>query len=173
MKTNSHDVQAALYVRYFICQCEVYFPNLPVSATGHGTFKLQHARLHLSQLLSHFLSLAGPLRHLQHSWLLTWHLITCCVFSVTSSLFFHTSVNDELVLVKKYTRILVDVFIPSPTTGTFAPIWQLNLRPCFPFFPWQHSSNGLPVCRDFVSGQCHREACRYAHVKDSELSFLC
>ena len=55
---NGHDVQAALYIRYFICQCEVYFPNPPVSATSCGMFKPQHARLLLSLLLSHFLSLA-------------------------------------------------------------------------------------------------------------------
>ncbi|XP_022791213.1 muscleblind-like protein 3 isoform X1 [Stylophora pistillata] len=35
----------------------------------------------------------------------------------------------------------------------------------------QHS-NGLPVCRDFVSGQCHREACRYAHVKDKNVEVV-
>lgn len=67
METNGHDVQAALYIRYFTCQLEVYFPNLPVSATGRGTFKPLHARLHLSQLLSHFLSLADAPQRLQHS----------------------------------------------------------------------------------------------------------
>ncbi|XP_073256693.1 muscleblind-like protein 3 isoform X3 [Porites lutea] len=38
--------------------------------------------------------------------------------------------------------------------------------------PQNTSSNGLPVCRDFVSGQCHREACRYAHVKDKNVEVI-
>lgn len=41
----SHDVQVALSVSHFTFKCEVCFPNLPVSASGCGTFKPQHACL--------------------------------------------------------------------------------------------------------------------------------
>ncbi|KXJ20393.1 Ras GTPase-activating protein 3 [Exaiptasia diaphana] len=30
----------------------------------------------------------------------------------------------------------------------------------------------LPVCRDFSSGQCHREACRYAHITDKNVEII-
>ena len=90
-------VQIALYIRYFTCQREVHFPNLPVSATGCGMFKSQHARLHLSQLLSHFLSLADAPQCLQHSTDLALDNMLC--FQFNSLLCFHTSVNDEGVLV--------------------------------------------------------------------------
>ncbi|XP_029186871.2 muscleblind-like protein 2a isoform X3 [Acropora millepora] len=52
-----------------------------------------------------------------------------------------------------------------PLLQTQLPQWQPQVQP-------QNTSNGLPVCRDFVSGQCYREACRYAHVKDKNIEIV-
>lgn len=51
----------------------------------------------------------------------------------------------------------------------FRVLFRYNFLPEAEYFVFSlFQQQTLPVCRDFSSGQCHREACRYAHITDSE-----